>query len=120
MMGEIRMKRLTLGHRARIKSTRWDRYDGHEVLLTKRSGKEFAGLVLKKGVDIPLVKGTGTIIDGVAWLHPNELEFVDDNIEANMGFIDWYEENEDSFCPDCGNFCGEDAVSCPKCGCEWS
>lgn len=114
------MKKLTLGYRARIKSARWDEYINHEVLLTERSGKNFGGMVLRKGTNISLIKGTGTVIDQVAWLEPGEIEFVDDNIEANMDFIDWYEENENSFCPDCRNFCGEDAVNCPKCGCEWS
>lgn len=108
-----------IGYRARIKSERWEDLINHEVILTARSGKNFHGIVLKKGINIPLIKGTGTVIDEIAWLHPDEIEFVDDNIKANMGFVDWYKKNEDSFCGDCGNFCGEDAASCPKCGCEW-
>ena len=117
---EVKVKRLTLGYRARIKSERWEEYTNHEVLLTERSGKNFGGIVLKKGANTLLTKGTGTVIDQVAWLYPDEIEFVDSNIEANMDFIDWYEENEDNFCPDCQNFCGENATNCPKCGCEWS
>lgn len=113
------MEELKIGYRARIKSDRWDELNGHEVLLDGRSGKEFKGVVLKEGTNVPLAKGTGTVEDHVAWLHPDELEFVDNNLDANMDFIDWYKENEDNFCGDCGNFCDENANTCLKCGCDW-
>lgn len=125
-MGE----RLTLGYRARIKpDSHWesDDYANREVILIERSsGSNFAALVLKEGVNVPLDRAAGTVDDSIAWLHESELEFVDDDIEANVGFTDWYQEVEDNFCPDCGHLCSdedkienEDELRCPKCDCEW-
>lgn len=113
------MEKLTIGCRARIKAARWHECNNREVLLDGRSGEDFKGVLLKEGTNIPLIKGTGTVEDHVAWLHPDELEFVDNNLDANMDFIDWYQRNEDSFCDDCDNFCGESATSCPECGYDW-
>lgn len=115
----VNVKKLTVGCRAKIKSERWDEHNNHEVLLAYRKGKEFGATVLKEGTNVPLIKDTGTVIDQVAWLHPDEIVFVDDNIKDNMSLIDWYDENGENFCPDCGKFCGENATSCPKCGFEW-
>lgn len=125
-MGETIKRTLTVGYRARIKPAsdqegrdmirKW--YANHEVLLTERSSGEFACIVLKKGTNVPLIRDANIVIDEVAWLSPEELEFVDDNVEANIDFIDWYKENEENFCPHCDNFCGEDATNCPKCDCD--
>jgi len=124
------MERLTVGYRCRIKPEGpWglkDGYAGHEVILTERSRKEFSVLVLKKGKDIPLNRVDGIVVNCIAWLDEDELEFVDKNIDTNIRFIDWYAEIEEYECPDCGHLCHEeymadldrdDDFECPKCDC---
>lgn len=123
-MGE----RLTLGYRARIKPTSsWKDhgYANREVILTKRSAGDWAVMVLKEGVNVPLDHHWKTVDDEVAWIHEDDLDLVDKDIDTNIQFMDWYHENEEDFCPDCGFF-DENVLAkhdyypyCPKCKCEW-
>ena len=132
------MPKLTIGYRCRIKSTSsWNKnwgYGDREVLLQERSGGEFSVLVLKKGENVPLDKHWETVDNSIAWLTEDDLELVDKKIATNIKFMDWYEEHEEEFCPDCGYweegaFNSDDEAEskwfdkksgdylCPKCGC---
>lgn len=119
------MRKLTLGYRARIKpDTSWDEYNGREVLLVEKSNGDFSVMVLREGKDVALAKDADCpVVNEIAWLSESEMEFVDSDLEANFDFIDWYQDNEDSFCPHCLAYCAEvvetHAFKCPKCGCEW-
>lgn len=98
------MQRLKVGMRCRIKkNSDWDEYVGHEILLERRNGKKFSFLVLREGKNIPLEKEKAGVVENwCSWITEDELEFVDSDFERNMDFIDWYQENEELFCPDCG------------------
>ena len=130
----MKKQRLTVGHRARIlppKSNNKDNlqchdgfwrktYAGHEILLLERvhGAGEFSVMVLKKGTNVLLKKRNGSIVeDQVAWVPETDLELVDTNLEANLNFIDWYQLNEDKFCPDCGRWFPNNGLqghSCPN------
>ena len=114
------MKRLTIGCRVKlnpkVKST-WDWLNGHDLLLTERLGKEFAAIVLKKGVSMGLTEKPGMIIDNeVAWLSENELVLINADFDTNLNFIDWYQEHQADECPDCVEFGEENVKICSKCG----
>ena len=83
----------------------WSEYAGHECLIEERSsGGDFSVMVLGQG-DVGKTlkrKDPNTVINQVAWVDEDELEWVDSNLKKNMGFFDWYEENEENFCGDCG------------------
>lgn len=91
--------KLTIGMRCRIKdsSEQWDDYGGKEVLLTERSGPSFGCLVL--GQKALKKKDPKTVIDEIAWVDEEDLEHIDSDFEANLRFIDWYQEHEEEFCP---------------------
>ena len=117
------MSKLTIGYRVRIKYRETDSlnlYEGHEAILTERSRgcPEFSVLVLREGKNIPLERNGKTVINELAWLHEDDLELIDTNIEENIKFFDWYAEAEDYLCPDCGHLNEEGDEECSKCGCE--
>ncbi len=120
-------KRLTVGCRARIlppapknkKDRRhfersWrENYPNREVLLIERSsGGEFSVLLLVSGENVPLTQGGKNVVDNkVAWISEEDMELVDANFSVNLDFIDWYEEHEEYYCPDCGEWTGGE-LSC--------
>lgn len=98
-------KRLTIGMRARIKkdkeNSHFREYQGYEILLTERSSNgDFSVMVL--GQKELKRKDPKTVISQCAWIHEDQLEFVDADLEKNLDFIDWYQEHEEDFCGDCG------------------
>jgi hypothetical protein len=98
-------KRLTIGMRARIKkdkdNSHFSEYQGHEILLVERSSNgDFSVMVL--GQKELKRKDPKTVINQCAWIHEDQLEFVDADLEKNLDFIDWYKQNEENFCGDCG------------------
>ena len=128
------MGKLTIGYRCRIKEgSSWaNSFEaGREVILKERQAREFSVIVLKKGTNIPLIQEGGTVVNEAAWFsEEKDLELVDSNIEANIRFMDWYEEVQEYECPDCLHLCwNEDKQEstliddengegcCPKCGC---
>ena len=112
-------ERLTIGCRARVKTLEekikqegpgffanedhWRKeYGGREVLLTERShGGEFSAIVLGKDVDKLEKEKTGIVDNEIAWISEDDLILVNKDFEENLDFIDWYQEHEDDFCPDC-------------------
>jgi hypothetical protein len=129
--------RLTVGCRARILTLKeklkqegpkfpanenfWRKqYGGHEVLLIERcTNGDFSALVLGKEVKELKKEDHRTVIDSIAWVSEDDLKLVDQNFNANLDFIDWYQEHEDEFCPDCGvwfpeNSLTDDDVQCPN------
>jgi len=123
----MKKQRLTVGYRARILPPEsaedgfWRRaYAGHEVLLLERShgANEFQAMVLGEGTNLPLKRrNETTVLDQVAWIPETDLVLVDTNLEANLNFIDWYQLNEDKFCPACGRWFPNNGLqghSCPN------
>ena len=131
-------QRLTIGCRARILTLKekpkqtsvdghymnessWRRdYGGREVLLAERtSGSgDFSVMLLGKGVKELKRKDPNTIVNQMAWVSEEDMVWVNSDFNTNLDFIDWYQENEEEFCPDCGAWFPEnglDDVSCPKC-----
>lgn len=120
-------KRLTVGCRARIlppapknkKDSRrfeksWrEHYPNREVLLVERiSGGSFSVLLLVDGTNVPLTMGKKNVVDNqIAWVSEEDMELVDMDFNTNLDFIDWYEEHEEYFCPDCGEWTGGE-LSC--------
>jgi len=103
--------RLTIGMRCRFKSMKakehsWSEYADHEALLIKRtSGGDFSVMVLREGKNIELKKkDSKTVVNQVAWVDEDDLDFVNANFDTNLDFIDWYQENEEDFCGDCGEW----------------
>lgn len=100
-------ERLTIGYRCRIKSdSSWKDwgYADRECILYERSGQDFSVIMLKEGVNVPLERKDGVVVDGCAWLTEHEdLELVDKKIDANIRFLDWYDSVKDRECPDCGH-----------------
>ena len=98
-------KRLTIGMRAKFKpnatgNTVWDEYADHECLLKERtSGGDFSVMVL--GQKELKKEDPKTVINEVAWVSEDELEFVNAKFKANLDFMDWYQEHSDEFCGDC-------------------
>lgn len=97
-------RRLTIGMRCRLKpESHWAKdygWTGKEVLLEERSQGSFSVMVL--GQQELKKKDPNTVINQVAWVDEDDLEFIDANFEANMEFMDWYQEHEEDFCADCG------------------
>ena len=121
----MKAKRLTLGMRAKFVphpdgNTSWDEYTGQECLLKERSTTGgFAVMVL--GQSELKREDPKTVENEVAWVDEEELEFVNADFDTNLEFIDWYQENEDNFCADCGAWFpendgwGEEAGAEPTC-----
>jgi hypothetical protein len=109
--------RLTVGYRAHIKQkSHWNEmFRNHDVLLEKRSGAEFAAIVLKKGFNGKLIKSVVLVIGGVAWIDEQDLELVDTNLADNLKFMDWYKEVEEDICPNCHQTVVAYGTACPKC-----
>jgi len=95
-------RRLTVGYRARIipldnklkrgKISSWRRnYGGREVLLTERSNGSFSVLLIGESA----TEGPKTVEGEMAWIPEEDLEFVNDDLDTNIDFIDWYQENEE-------------------------
>ena len=60
-------------------------------------------MVLGKGTNVELKKeDSGTVINQVAWVDEEELDHINSDFDANLDFMDWYQEHEDDFCGDCG------------------
>ena len=57
-------------------------------------GRGDVGRTLKK-------KDSNTVLNQVAWVDEDELDWVDSNFKKNMEFIDWYSEHKEDFCGDC-------------------
>ena len=102
----MKAKRLTLGMRAKFVphpggNTSWDEFTGQECLLKERSSSGgFAVMVL--GQSELKKEDPKTIENQVAWVDEGELEFVNADFDTNLEFMDWYQENDDNFCGDCG------------------
>jgi hypothetical protein len=109
-------KRITIGVRCRFKTLKelpsrngkkeffanedsWRRdYGGQHVLLKERSRGEFAVMLIDKKFtnERILPKETdGVIEDVMAWVPESDLVFVNADLDSNLDFMDWYEENED-------------------------
>jgi len=98
-------KRLTIGMRAKFKTDgaknhSWTEYANHECLLKERSsGGDFSVMVL--GQKELKKKDPKTVINEVAWVSEDELEFVDAKFKTNLDFMDWYQAHTYDFCGDC-------------------
>jgi hypothetical protein len=116
----MKNKKLTIGMRCRFipekaKKHAWGEFAGHECLLEERSSGSFSVMVLGKGRNVKLKKKTHeTVINQVAWVDEDELEHVDSKFTANLDFIDWYQENEEHFCGDCGHWHPDNGRYDPK------
>lgn len=112
--------RLTVGMRAKFKkdtaeSYTWSDCAGYECLLEERSGKSFSVMIL--GQKELKKEDPKTVLNQVAWVNEEDLEFVDDDFRTNLDFIDWYQEHEEDFCPDCGAWFpgnGLEDAQCPN------
>lgn len=100
--------RLTIGMRCRFKSKKakehsWSEYAGRECLLQERSSSGgFSVMILGKGTNVELKKeNSGTVTNQVAWVDEEELDHIDSDFNANLDFMDWYQEHESDFCGDC-------------------
>lgn len=129
-------KRLTIGMRVRVltldelskklgKKVKeddhfWNKYEGGKhALLQERSGGSFSILTIgeKWKNDRILPKETTGVIDGGgAWVDEEEMEFVNADFEANLDYMDWYQEHEDNFCGDCGEWFPNRGATDPKTG----
>ena len=136
-------KRLTIGMRVRIltlgelkarlgkKFGRPDDYfwnkreGGQHALLQERSGGSFSILTIgdKWKNDRILPKETTGVIDGGgAWVDEECMKFVNADFDANLDYMDWYQENTYNFCGDCGEWYPNRGERCPnkKCpGARW-
>jgi len=119
---EKKPDRLSIGMRAKCKPNVngngiWSEFIDHECLLEERSsngdfsvmilGQGDAGRTLKK-------KDPNTIVNQVAWISEAELSWVDSDLKKNIGFIDWYSENKENFCADCGAWFPDNGKIDPK------
>ena len=137
-------KRLTVGYRARIltisenlsingkdsnysnESSQRLEFGGREVLLHERSSNgDFSVMLIGEGITELEKKDPNTIVDQMAWVSESDMELVNMDLDTNLNFMDWYEENKDNFCPDCGAWfpnrgcwkpATEEDYECPKCG----
>ncbi len=111
--------RLTVGCRARfltieekpldrkngfVNEGHWrEEYGGREVLIKERSSSGgFSVMLIGEGVKKLRKRDPRTIENEMAWVDEEDLILVDTNFDNNLDFIDWYEEHEEDFCPDCG------------------
>lgn len=98
-------RRLTIGMRCRFISKKtedhsWAEYADRECLLKERSsGGDFSVMVL--GQEELKKEDPKTVLNEVAWVSEDDLEFVNAKFKANLDFMDWYEEHEEDFCGDC-------------------
>jgi len=136
-------KRLTIGCRARIFTIKeipkrtgpgyagnedsWRKeFGGREVLLQKRSASSgFSVMLIGEGVTELKKEVPKTIGNQMAWISEEDMELINRDFDTNLDFMDWYEENEENFCPDCGAWFPDrgraDAKTnkdfeCPSCG----
>lgn len=96
--------RLTIGCRARIlnKSSWREDIGAAEILLKERSsGGDFAVMVLGKGIKELEKEKSGVVVNEVAWVSEKDMELINRDFETNLDFMDWYDEHEEDFCPDC-------------------
>jgi len=106
---------ITVGSRATVISDRWEEFKGQDVLISKRNGNKFNVIVLASGVK-EITLEPSLFEDEAAWFSLDELEFVDNNLEANMAGINWYQEHQDEYCPDCGAYITPPNDTCDTCG----
>jgi hypothetical protein len=87
------------------KGTRWTKGDnfatGQQIIIKKRSGKDFSVFVLRKGFTGELTQDIKLYDNCVSWVHEDEIELVDNNVKENMAFIDWFDSVYDNICGDC-------------------
>ena len=131
-------RRLTIGMRARVltltelskklgKKCKADNYfwnvsEGgkHALLKERSSGGGFSILTIGKkwkNERILPKETTGVIDGGGAWVDEECMEFVNADFDANLDYLDWYEEHEDGFCGDCGEWYpdrGQKDARCPN------
>ena len=140
----MKPKRLTIGMRCRIKTLKevpsrnnkkgfvgnedtWRRdYGGQQVLLQERgSDSSFSVMLIdKKFADERILpkETTGVIENEMAWISESDLVFVNADFDANLDYMDWYQEHEHDFCGDCGEWYPNRGERCPnkKCpGARW-
>jgi hypothetical protein len=129
-------RRLTIGMRCRIKTLKeipsrngkngfysnedhWRaEYGGQHVLLKERSGGFSVMLIGKKYTNERILpkETTGVIENEMAWISENDLIFVNADFDINLDYMDWYQENEDNFCGDCGEWFPNRGSTDPKTG----
>jgi len=107
----------TIGCRCRILAgTSWKEYKNQECILAERSGSgDFSFILLENHPK--LVMDGSVYYNQCAWITEDQLEVIDTDFARNIPFIDWVNENEDNFCPDCLTWLDGNDV-CPECGCE--
>ncbi len=129
-------QRLIIGSRARILTLKekpkqvgpeffkneesWrEEFGGREVLLVKRSSGDgdFSVMLLGKGVKELKRKDPHTVKDRMSWVPEEDMVLVDRDFDANLDFIDWYQEHEEEFCPDCGAWFPENETDDALCPC---
>ena len=139
----LKKPRLTVGYRARILTLKekpaqglrrhgnegsWRRSDGgREVLLVERGHDSFSVMLLGKGIKELKRKDPNTIVGQMAWVPEDDMVLVDMDLDTNLDFIDWYQNHEEDFCPDCYGWFpdrgrlinGKDAV-CPNGKCDYT
>jgi hypothetical protein len=130
-------KQLTIGMRVRILTAAemtkkfgktnpkrndyfWNQIEGGKhALLQERSNGSFSILTIGdrwKNKRILPKKTTGVIDGAAAWVNEDAMEFVNADFEANMDYLDWYQEHEDDFCGDCGEWFPKRGATDPKTG----
>lgn len=113
--------KLTVGCRCRVLPTSyWKEFHNQEVILIERDKSKFSFIPLENHPE--MVTDGSVYYDSCAWIEEAELELIDKNFEKNLPFIDWVEEHQDDFCPDCGTFVSsstENEHICPRCNCEF-
>jgi hypothetical protein len=130
-------KRLTIGMRVRVLTIKelekklgkkikaddyfWNRNDGgkHALLQERSSSGGFSILTIGdkwKNERILPKETTGVIDGGGAWVDEDVMEFINADFDVNLDYMDWYQENEDNFCGDCGEWFPNRGVTDPKTG----
>lgn len=115
--GKGKQHRLTVGCRVRIKTLKekpakrgrsveasesyWRRTDGgHEAILLERTNDygeyaAFSFISLAKGTK-KLKKDSKIIVGGGAWIPEDDMVLVDSDFDANLDFIDWYNNHHNA------------------------
>jgi hypothetical protein len=61
----------------------------------------------------------------MAWIPEEDMKLINADFDTNLDFMDWYQEHEGDFCPDCGAWfpdrgridpSTDKEFECPKCG----
>ena len=110
-------KTITVGSRVMVskRAKLWEEIIGRHAIVNKRSGRKFAITLLPNNNKKISMKPPP---NQCAWFGAEELTFINNYFAANMAYINWVEDHEDDFCPDCNELV-EYIIDCPKCGCSW-